>query len=232
LLYQPWDWLSLYGNFVESLGSANTAAGIGGTVLGPETAEQYEAGFKTEFFDKRLISSVAFYQLTKKNMTVPIAGTAFSEAIGEARSEGVEIDVTGKITDAVSLIATYAYTDASILKGSNEGKRLWNVPRNAGSFWAKYDFQQAAVRGLSVGTGVYLQSQREGDAANTFELPGYGRLDALVKYKLPIAKAKTTLQFNVENLLDHQYYVSTNNSNTFINPGSPRTFMGSVKVEF
>jgi len=232
LLYQPWDWLSLYGNFVESLGSANTATGVGGTVLGPETAEQYEAGFKTEFFDKRLISSVAFYQLTKKNMTVPIAGTAFSEAIGEARSEGVEIDVTGKITDAVSLIATYAYTDASILKGSNEGKRLWNVPRNAGSFWAKYDFQQAAVRGLSVGTGVYLQSQREGDAANTFELPGYGRLDALVKYKLPIAKAKTTLQFNVENLLDHQYYVSTNNSNTFINPGSPRTFMGSVKVEF
>ena len=232
LLYQPWDWLSLYGNFVESLGSANTATGVGGAVLGPETAEQYEAGFKTEFFDKRLISSVAFYQLTKKNMTVPITGTAFSEAIGEARSEGVEIDVTGKVTDAVSLIATYAYTDASILKGSNEGKRLWNVPRNSGSFWAKYDFQQAAVRGLSMGAGVYFQSQREGDAANTFELPGYGRLDALVKYKLPIAKAKTTLQFNVENLLDHQYYVSTSNSNTFINPGSPRTFMGSVKVEF
>ncbi|MCF7966099.1 MAG: TonB-dependent receptor, partial [Methylobacter tundripaludum] len=44
--------------------------------------------------------------------------------------------------------------------------------------------------------------------------------------------AKTTLQFNVENLLDHEYYVSTSNSNTFINPGSPRTFMGSVKVEF
>ncbi len=232
LLYQPWAWLSLYGNFVESLGSSNTATGVGGTVLGPETAEQYEAGFKTEFFDKRLISSVAFYQLTKKNMTVPIAGTAFSEAVGEARSQGVEMDVTGKVTDAVSLIATYAYTDASILKGTNEGKRLWNVPRNAGSFWAKYDFQQAAVRGLSVGTGVYFQSQREGDAANTFELPGYGRLDALVKYKLPIAKAKTTLQFNVENLLDHQYYVSTSNSNTFINPGSPRTFMGSVKVEF
>nr|WP_269454864.1 TonB-dependent receptor [Methylomonas methanica] len=40
------------------------------------------------------------------------------------------------------------------------------------------------------------------------------------------------MQFNIENLLDHQYYVATDNSNTFITPGAPRTFMGSVKVEF
>jgi len=232
LLYQPWAWLSLYGNFVESLGSANTAIGVGGTVLGPETAEQYEAGFKTEFFDKRLTSSVAFYQLTKQNMSVPIIGTPYSQAIGEARSQGVEMDIAGRVSDGLSLIATYAYTDAAILKGANAGNRLWNVPRNAGSLWAKYDLQQAAVRGLSVGAGVYFQGQREGDNANTFELPGYGRIDALVKYKLPLAKAKTTLQFNIENLLDHRYYTATSNSNTFINPGSPRTFMGSVKVEF
>lgn len=229
LLYQPWAWLSLYGNFVESLGAANTAMGAGGTVLQPETAEQYEAGFKTEFFDKRLMSSMAFYQLTKQNMSAPIVGTPFSQAIGEARSQGVEMDVTGRVTDGLSLIATYAYTDASILKGTNAGgNRLWNVPRNAGSFWAKYDLQQAAVRGLSVGAGVYFQGQREGDSANSFELPGYGRVDALVKYQLPVAKAKTTLQFNVENLLDHRYYISTGNSNTFINPGAPRTFMGSA----
>jgi len=175
---------------------------------------------------------VAFYQLTKQNMSAPIVGTPFSQAIGEARSQGVEMDVTGRVTDGLSLIATYAYTDASILKGTNVGNKLWNVPRNAGSFWAKYDLQQAVVRGLSVGAGVYFQGQREGDSANTFELPGYGRVDALVKYQLPVAKARTTLQFNVENLLDHRYYAATGNSNTFINPGSPRTFMGSVKVEF
>lgn len=233
LLYQPWQWLSLYGNFVESLGASNAAIGVGGNVLQPETAEQYEAGFKTEFFDKRLMSSVAFYNLTKQNMAVAMVGTPFSQAIGEARSQGVEIDVTGKVTDGLNLIATYAYTDAVILKGNNAGKRLWNVPRNAGSLWAKYDLQQEALRGLSVGAGAYFQSQKEGDVANSFELPGYGRLDALVKYQLPVAKAKTTLQFNVENLLDHRYYASTVGwSPAFVNPGAPRTFMGSVKVEF
>jgi iron complex outermembrane receptor protein len=234
LLYQPWNWLSLYGNFVESLGAANSARSADGQILQPETAEQYEVGFKTELFDKRLLSSVAFYNLTKQNMAVAMVGTPFSQAIGEARSRGIEIDVTGKITDGLSLIGTYAYTDAEITKGNNAGNRLWNVPKSAGSLWAKYDLQQQIVRGLSVGAGIYFQGQKEGDTSNSFELPGYGRLDALVKYRLPnITKAKTTLQFNIENLLDHKYYASTVGwSPAFVNPGQPRTFMGSIKVEF
>lgn len=233
LLYQPWKWLSVYGNFVESLGAANTAIGVDGNVLQPETAEQFEAGFKTEFFDKRLLSSVAFYQLTKQNMAVAMVGTPFSQSIGEARSQGVEVDISGRVTEGLSLIGTYAFTDAVILKGDNAGNRLWNVPENAGSLWARYDLQQETLRGLTVGAGVYFQSRKEGDTANSFELPGYGRLDALVKYQLPVAKAKTTLQLNVENLLDHKYYVSTVGwSPAFVNPGASRTFMGSVKVEF
>lgn len=233
LLYQPWKWLSLYGNFVQSLGAANAAIGVNGNVLQPETAEQFEAGFKTEFFDKRLLSSVAFYQLTKQNMAVAMVGTPFSQAIGEARSQGVEVDITGRVTEGLSIIGTYAFTDAVILKGDNAGNRLWNVPENAGSLWAKYNLQQETLRGLTVGAGVYFQGQKEGDTANSFELPGYGRLDALVKYQLPVAKAKTTLQLNVENLLDHRYYAATAGfSPAFVNPGAPRTFMGSVKVEF
>jgi iron complex outermembrane receptor protein len=233
ILYQPWSWLSLFGNYVESLGAANTALGVDGKILQPEIAEQYEIGFKTQFFDDRLSSNVSFYNLTKQNLAIPIAGSAFSESIGKARSQGVEIDVTGKVTDGLSLIGTYAYTDAIVTKGNNVGNRLWNVPRNAGSLWAKYDFQQEPIRGLTVGAGVYFQDQKEGDIANSYELPGYGRVDALLKYRLPINKAKTTLQFNVENLLDHQYYVSSIPFNAHsIMPGTPRSFIGSVKIEF
>ncbi|PPD48681.1 MAG: TonB-dependent siderophore receptor [Methylobacter sp.] len=234
VLYQPWHWLSLYGNYVESMGSANGATDINNKRLDPIMGEQYEAGFKTAFFDDRLISSVAFYQLTKKNMAVGVPGKPYSEAIGEARSQGVEIDISGQVTEGLSLIGSYAYTDAVVLRADfNEGKQLWNVPRNAGSLWAKYDLQQAALRGLSVGAGAYFQDTKQGDNANTFQLPGWGRIDALVKYSLPIAKTKTTLQFNIENLLDHQYYMASQAfGTTFINPGQPRTFMGSVKVEF
>ncbi len=232
LLYQPWQWLSLYGNYVESLGSPNNAMGINGQILQPEIAEQYEAGFKTAFFDERLISNVAFYDLTKQNLAVGIPGTRFSEAIGKARSQGVEIDVTGRVSDGLSFIGSYAYTDAVILKGNNAGNRLWNVPRNSGSLWAKYDLQYEALRGLSVGAGAYFQGQKQGDNVNSYQLPGWGRIDMLVKYQLPVAKAKTTLQFNIENLLDHEYYTATLNDRFSVNVGQPRTFMGSIKVEF
>jgi iron complex outermembrane receptor protein len=80
---------------------------------------------------------VAFYHLTKQNVLVPIPGTAFSDAIGEARSQGVEVDIAGRITEGLSLIASYAYTDAKITKGDNQRNRLWNVPRNSGGLWAK-----------------------------------------------------------------------------------------------
>ena len=231
LLYQPWQWLSLYGNYVESLGAANINTTPNGTILQPETAEQLEAGFKTVFFEERLSSTVAFYSLTKQNMPILKPGTFFFESISKARSQGIEVDVAGKITEGLSLIANYTATDALILQGKYAGNALWNVPKNAGSVWAKYDLQQEALTGLSLGAGVYLQGQKPGDMANSYQLPGYGRVDALVKYK--IAAAKTTLQFNVENLLSKQYYTSSLPNNIYsINPGTPITFMGSIKVEF
>lgn len=158
LLYEPWQWLSLYGNYVQSVGNLNGAVGRDGKPLQPEIGEQYEVGFKTSFFDQRLTSSVAFYQLTKQNLAVPILGTRYSEAIGEAQSKGVEVDISGRVTDGLTVIGSYAYTDATILKAdNNQGNRLWNVPRNAGSLWAKYDFQQESLRGLSFGAGAYFQ---------------------------------------------------------------------------
>ena len=133
VLYQPLAWLSVYGNYVESLGATNNMIALDGSALPPEISEQYEGGFKTEFFDKRLLTNLAFFHITKQNLAVGTGDFVHGKAIGLARSQGVEVDVTGKITDNLNLIATYAYTDAIAEKGDNQGKRLWNVPRNAGS---------------------------------------------------------------------------------------------------
>ena len=235
LLYQPWQWLSLYSNYIESLGAANINIGVNGNILQPETVKQVEAGLKTAFFEDRLTSTVAFYSLTKNNMSIPIAGTFYSQSISKARSQGIELDIAGKITDNLNLIANYTYTNAVILqsniKNVHAGNQLWNVPQNAGSLWAKYDLQQERLRGLSLGAGIFFQGQKQGDIANTYQLPGYGRVNALVKYK--IRAAKTTLQFNVENILNHQYYAASLPNNIYaISPGAPITFMGSIKVEF
>ena len=112
-------------------------------------------------------------------ITTPIAGTNFVDLTGEARSRGVEFDFSGQLTEYLRLIGNYAYTDTEVTKdrggsGGNgkQGNWLPNAPRHSGSVWANYDFSGLGAQGLSSGAGVFLVGKRQGDSANTFQLPG------------------------------------------------------------
>lgn len=235
VVYQPWPWLSLYGNYVESFGSANTALASNGKPLNAETAQQHEVGFKMELFDKKLLTTVAFYELSKQNIaTADLTNPRFSVPTGEARSRGIEVDVSGQVTDGLSLIASYAYTDAVITKDNrgNQGHKLWNVPNNSGSLWAKYSVQESFLRGLNFGAGAYIVGEREGNNANDWQMPGYVRIDALIGYDWKVGKSKVTAQLNVNNLLDKTIYETSAFNGYLTQPGAPRNFMGSIRVEF
>lgn len=245
ILYQPWAWLGLYGNWTTSFGPNNgvTAAG---SAIAPETGEQFEAGIKTQLFDDRLLATLAYYHLTKNNILTSDLTTADPgdrAAIGEARSQGIELDVTGRFNDHLSVINSYAYTDARITKDNDgfAGTRLPNVAEHSGSMWLRYDMNgYQALEGFSFGVGGVLASKREGNYAyygSPFQLPGYVRVDAFAAYKWRVHKVPVTAQFNIRNLLDKTYYESTDpDSNVSprngIYPGAPLMAIGSIKVEF
>lgn len=242
VLYQAWPWLSVYGNWTTSFG-ANNGVSATGKAQPPESGEQYETGLKAALFDQRLGATLAFYHLTKQNILTSDLSTPDpfdSIAIGEARSRGIEFDTTGQITHNLSLIGSYAYTDSRVTKDFSglHGKRLSNVPEHSGSLWLKYDFtQHQPLNGLSLGFGMYVAGRRQGDADNTFRLPGYVRLDALAAYQWKVRSTNITAQLNIRNLLDNEYYES---SDPFFNvaprlgvyPGAPLTAVGSIRVEF
>jgi iron complex outermembrane receptor protein len=242
ILYQPWSWASVYGNWTTSFGANNGVTATGATI-NPEIGEQFEAGLKTEFFDQRLTTTLAYYHLTKENLLTrdfnspdPLARAA----IGEARSQGIELDITGQITDELSLIGNYAFTDARITKDYSglQGNRLNNVPEHSGSLWLKYDIHHyEPLNGLSFGFGVFAASQRQGDNDNTFVLPGYARLDAFASYAYQLGDSRLITQFNIRNLLDKTYYESTDPFQNApprvgIYPGAPLTAMGSIRLEY
>jgi iron complex outermembrane receptor protein len=249
ILYQPWPWLGVYGNWTTSLG-ANNGISATGKSFDPQTGEQFEAGIKTALFDERLIATLAYYHITKDNLLTPDLTTADPDdrvAIGRQRSQGIELDVTGQITDHASVIASYAYTDARITKDNRtlngvlrgyEGNRLTNVPEHAASLWVKYDVNgYEAPEGWSFGVGGVLAGQREGDVENSFQLPGYIRMDAFAAYRLKVGPTRVTTQFNIRNLLDKRYYESTDpdinvSPRLGVYPGAPLTAVGSVRVEF
>lgn len=245
ILYQPWNWLGVYGNWTTSFG-ANNGVTAEGAAIAPEIGEQFEAGFKTALFDDRLSTTLAYYHLTKNNlMTADLSTPDLFDniAIGEARSQGIEFDMTGRISNNLSLIGSYAYTDARVTKNNDGfvGEKLTNVPEHSGSLWLKYDFNgYQALDGLSIGLGGVAADTREGNYSyygSPFQLPGYVRADTYAAYKFYVNKTKVTAQINIRNLLDKRYYESTDpDSNVSpqngVYPGTPLMAVGSVKVEF
>ncbi|MDP3332512.1 MAG: TonB-dependent receptor [Methylococcaceae bacterium] len=232
ILYQPWQELSLYGHFVESFG-ANNGRSESGQPFKPQTSTEFEGGIKTELFDGRLSASLAYYDLTKQNTLTPDPNNSrLSVAIGEARSRGVEFDMKGQLSDALNMIATYAYADTKITKDNsgNQGNRLPYAPLHSGSLWLKYDFQPEFLKGFSLGAGVYAADKRYGDAANSFFDDAYARLDLMAAYRFNVGPSKLTTQLNINNVTDTEYFTLRNRAYNL--PAEPLTVLGSIRLEY
>jgi iron complex outermembrane receptor protein len=250
VLFQPLPWVSVYGSWTQAFGpNASSSTGVDNynRPFAPGTSEQVEVGAKAEWLDGRLTTTVALFDLTKKNIPVRDVASLDPTAlvlVGEARSKGVEFDASGKILDNVSLISSFTYMDARVTKDTNtdpttttQGRRLMGVPRYQGSFWAKWDVKEiAALDGLSLGFGVFVVGNRQGDDQSSFQLPGYVRLDAMAAYKWKVMGQTVTAQLNLRNLANTRYFESSDSNFSTpkfaIYPGAPFTAVGTIKVEF
>ncbi|RFC37686.1 MAG: iron complex outermembrane recepter protein [Candidatus Nitrotoga sp. SPKER] len=242
LLWRPMPWLSLYSSYTENFGVSN-GFNSNRQRLPVQTAQQWEAGLKTEFFDGRLRSTLSYYDLTKQNISVPDpVNPLFSKAIGEAETRGIEFDVAGEILPGWNMIAAYSYmpfakitkdTGYSGLPGDlgNQGNRLFLAPRHYGSVWNTYAFQNKEWHGFKLGAGLIGVGNRQGDAGNSFQLPGYVTANLMANYQFKVSASRMSAQLNVNNLFDRTYFAGTNGGN-FISLGTPLTVMGSLRIEY
>lgn len=240
LLWKPLDWLSVFGNFSENFGPSNNLFNSPEQKqLPPTLAHQWETGVKTAFLDGRLTASFTYFDLTKTNVAVSDPANPIVQiASGKQESRGYEFEVAGEILPGWRTVAAYTILDyAKIIVGYNggvnddSGRRMFNTPRNYGSFWNTYEFQTGDLRGLKLGGGIVGASQSQGTNNNDFQLPGYVTLNLMASYGMKVVGKQVNLQLNANNLLDKTYYQGTN-TGSMIGLGAPRTFMGSIKVEF
>jgi iron complex outermembrane recepter protein len=227
LVYQPVENQSFYVSYSESF-EANSAAvftSFGATqpdggALEPTEANQYEVGVKSEWFDGGLQTSVAAFRIEQTNIPkfeVGPNGEFFGRQIGEQRSRGIELEAQGQLTPSLQIAAAYALTDAEISDDPDlEGNDLAGTPRHQGSVWTNYSFLEGDLQGLSLGAGVTARSERSGDDENSFELPGFARLDLMAAYDWQDFR----FQANVQNVLDKKYFVSGRDRSR-ITPGEP-----------
>jgi len=240
LVYRYTDALSFYGSYTESFKPNSTIAPLSGssTVLdgsiAPEEAKSWELGARLDM-PGRVTGNIALFDIKKRNVLVANSEgpTTIYSAAGEVRSRGLEMDLTGQLSDHWSMIGSYAYTDAEVTEDPDyKGKRLQNVAKNSGSLSAVYDFG-SVIGGdqLRVGAGARYVGERAGNAVNDFDLPSYTVADAFATYDTKVEGQKVKFQLNVKNLFDRTYYTSAA-SRFFVSMGDSRQVSLSSTLEF
>ncbi|MCK1969531.1 ferrichrome porin FhuA [Franconibacter sp. IITDAS19] len=177
----------------------------------PSKGEQYEAGVKYVPKDMPIVITGAVYQLTKTNTLTTDPNDALLQVpSGEVRSRGVELEAKAAVNANINITASYTYIDAEYTKDTNlKGNSVEQVPRNMGSLWGDYTFNDGPLSGLTLGTGGRFIGSSYGDPANTFKVGSAAVMDAVVKYDLArFGLAGSSVAVNVNNLLDRDYVSS------------------------
>lgn len=205
---------SLYANYAEGM-APNQVASSTSQSLASRRSRQFEVGWKSLWRDARLTSEVALFRLDQRNMisadqSTPLINFDFT-LDGSGRSQGLEFSLAGDIASRISVRAAYAYTRARVLSNALlAGATVPNVAPHALSLWGEYRRDAPAGVQWLTGAGLYAQSARYADRANTVVLPGYVRFDLTQTWKQSLGEGRALeFQLALRNVFDKAYYVSS-----------------------
>ena len=246
LLYLLTPQWSVYTNYAQSFNPQMAMKGDIGDIK-PEEGKSVELG--TKFQNDSITASAAVFNINKKNIMRTV--NSVSTPVGEARSRGFEFDFNGRVTQGLSVGASYAFTKTEVRKDSGAfavlvGKPLEATPKHQASLFANYDFSHLGAKGLRIGGGAryfgswytyYMRTNLPAVPAGTgFKMDDAVVYDAFISYDTKIAGYETNFSFNVKNLTDKLYYTSSSTGTQAniipIQPGYARQFMLTASVKF
>lgn len=221
---------ALFANVSRSF-RPNAGSDANGNAFAPEHGRAAEAGIKFDSTDRRTSATLAAFEIRKRNvLTTDPDDATFQVAAGEARSRGVELDVSGQLDTHWRVTGNFAWTDAEITQDSRlaAGTPLLNIPRVSGSAMAIYEDQAPIGQRYGVGAGVRYVGARSGDAQDSFSLPAYTLADLLAYWQY---SKSVRVSLNVNNLFDRTYYASSYNS-VWVAPGAGRTVRLGLRLSY
>lgn len=189
--------------------------------LGAAQGKSYELGVKSQWFDQRLLASIAAFKADQDNYAEyagfdAAAGVSYSKGISVV-SEGFELEASGQVNDSWHLLA--GFTKVDLDDGHGKEVRTF-VPGQTFNLGTRYQLTPALEIG---GSWRWQDDIRQGD----IKQKAYSVMAAYVNYTI---NQHVKLALNVNNLTDEKYLSSLYWSQSFY--GAPRNASASVKVTF
>jgi catecholate siderophore receptor len=170
----------------------------------------------------------AVFQLERSNSPAPSpADPTLTILTGKSRTQGAELQVTGNITRDWHANIGYTYLDGEIrsqVGGTPAGTRLAQLPEHQVAAWTRYDVTER----FALGAGLIHSSEQFASLSNAVTLPAYTRVDLGAYFDI---SDNLSLQANIENLFDEDYYPSAHGDNN-IQPARPLNATFTIRAEF
>ncbi|MFT3664073.1 TonB-dependent siderophore receptor [Piscinibacter sp.] len=191
---------------------------INGAYLAPMKGVNVEAGVKAEWLDRKFLTTFALFSSKQKGLAtyggITAGGTYWYEP-KDVKSQGFEIEATGRITQDANLTLGFTKLDLT----GPDGKDIYEwVPRQ--TFNLRFDSRVPGLPGVRAGINARWQSDvhKIGGARQK----GYTVANAFAAWEMTDA---ATLRFNVNNLTNKKYVGTVEYGAIY---GAPRNFMVSL----
>jgi iron complex outermembrane receptor protein len=238
LLWRATDGLRLYANYMTSFEAGSVAAGVDGSgravlnagqAMPPIENKQIEIGAKYAVGGALLTAAV--FEIDKALEYYAPVSPAEVRLVQDGRQvhRGVELTVSGRITENFTLLGGVTVLDAKIKDNAEvpevEGSRPQNVAKAQAKLYAEYSLP--SLSGLTFSAGVYHTGEQELTMPNSYTVDSFTTADLGVRYQTRVWNdRKLTLRFNIDNVTDERYWLNS----TFL--GYPRTYAAGAQLQF
>jgi len=245
LIYDLDDHHSVYVSYSDIF-KPQTEKDISGTPVRPIVGKNYEVGIKGEYFDGALNASAALFRVDQENRAVETSRfgcpqASCYQASGEVRSQGIDLEIQGALTENWQLGAGYTYARVHTIKDAdnpqNENQRFdTDMPEHLFKLSTVYRFQ-GPLEKLRVGGNLSWQSRLYNDitlrdgSSYRLQQGAYALTNLMAGYAV---NENLDLQLNANNIFDKKYYSSISDSIDYGGDtyGTPRNLMLTAKYSF
>lgn len=245
LIYDLDDHHSVYASYSDIF-TPQSSKDTSATPVKPIIGKNYEVGIKGEYFDGGLNASLALFRIDQENRAVQVfvpdcPQSACYEASGEIRSQGIDFELQGALTENWQVGGGYTYARVHTLKDAanpqNENQRFdTDTPEHMFKMSTVYHFQ-GPLEKLRIGGNISWQSRMYNDIelldGSHYRLKqgAYATTDLMAGYRV---SQHLDLQLNANNIFDREYYSSISNSVKYGGDtyGSPRNLLLTAKYSF
>ena len=235
------------GSFLAQGAEDNTltTSGIDANSLKVQKTTTYELGTKWALFEENLAVTLAAFQTLTTNARVTVEGGGAGYA-GEKRVRGIELGISGNITDKWSLFGGWAHMPSVMISAgaaqvnsvyvagvsAATGKRATNTPLDSISLNTTYKVTpKLTLGGGAIYMGKVYGGYAYGATTNTVRavyVPAYWRFDTNAAYQV---NDHVALKLSALNLTNKLYYDAAFTSH-YAHQAAGRTILATLSVKY